>query len=241
MVRARLIALLAAGATVIVASPGSPEDWTPPRPRQTAAQTAIAPLSQLVERIPDGSELIDLYKAARTVADVEAANGRVKGEVVRAQSVASDLARLHAAKMTVCEDVEQSALEATATKARSLSATLARIDGELAKSLTVMRQRVAAERLSSTRAKDDVNRYTVAANELGRLNLQTQELAKAIHGVARNIRTAAASCLPTPIPPLFVEVSAPPNKIAAITRPSPTPRKRPANPVSKPAMIFPRY
>ena len=197
--------MIAAGATVIGASPGRPEDRTPPRAHQIAAQTAIAPLSQLVEQIPDGAELIDLYKAARTVTDVEAANGKVKDEVVRAQSVASDLARLHAAKMTVCEDVEQSNLEATAAKARSFSATLARIDGELTKSLSAMRQRVAAERSSSTRAKDDVNRYTVAAHELGRLNLQTQELAKAIQGVARNIRTAAASCLPTPIPPLFAE------------------------------------
>ncbi len=238
--RARLIALLAAGATVIVASPGSPEDWTPPRPRQIAAQSATAPLSQLVERIPDGAELIDLYKAARTVADVEAANGKVKKEVGRAQSVASDLARLHAAKMTVCEDVEQSALEATAAKARSLSATLARIDGELTKSLSAMRQKLAPCG-RSTRAKDDVNRYTVAANELGRLNLQTQELAKAIHGVARNIRTAAASCNPTPIPPLFAEASAPSNKVAAITRPPPTPRRRPANAAPKPVPFFPRF
>jgi hypothetical protein len=34
--------------------------------------------------------LIDLYKAARTVADVEAANGKVKDEVLIVQSVASD-------------------------------------------------------------------------------------------------------------------------------------------------------
>ena len=88
----------------------------------------------------DGAELIDLYKAARTVADVETANGKVKGEVGRAQSVASDLARLHAAKMTLCEDVEQSNLEVTAAKARSFSTTLARIDGELTKSLSAMRQ-----------------------------------------------------------------------------------------------------
>ena len=203
--RARLIALLTAGATVVAASPGSPEDWTPPRPRQIAAQSSIAPLSQLVEQIPDGAELIDLYKAARTVADVETANGKVKGEVGRAQSVASDLARLHAAKMTVCEDVEQPQLEATATKARSLSATLARIDGELTKSLSAMRQRVAAERSSSTRAKDDVNRYTDAETNWAGSICKTQELAKAIHGVARNIRTAAASCTPTPIPPLFAE------------------------------------
>ena len=101
---------------------------------------------RLADKTPDGAQLIDLYKAARTVADVEAANGKVKDEVLKAQSVASDLARLHAAKMTLCEDVEQSNLEATAAKARSFSATLARIDGELTKSLSAMRQRVAAER-----------------------------------------------------------------------------------------------
>ena len=68
-----------------------------------------------------------------------------------------------------------------------------------------------------------------------------KSLAKAIQGVARNIRTAAASCNPTPIPPLFAEVSAPPNKVAAITRPPPRPRRRPATAAPKPAMIFPRF
>ena len=110
--RARLIALLAAGATIVVASPGMAQDRQALQSRQIAA--AIAPLSQLAEQIPDGAELIDLYKAARTVADVETANSKVRGEVGRAQSVASDLGRLHAVKMTVCEDVEQSHLEATA-------------------------------------------------------------------------------------------------------------------------------
>jgi hypothetical protein len=56
--------------------------------------------------MPDGADLIDLYKAARSVADVEVANGRIKGEVGRAQSIASDLARLHATKLTMCEEVE---------------------------------------------------------------------------------------------------------------------------------------
>ena len=231
--RTRLIALLAAGATIVVASSGRPQDWTPPRPREIAAPSTIAPLSQLAEQIPDGAELIDLYKSARTVADVETANGKVRGEVRRAQLVASDLARLHAAKMMVCEDVEQSHLEMSMTKARSLSATLARIDGELTKSLTVMRQRVLADRLASTRAKDDVSRYTVAVNELGRLNLQTQELAKAIQGIARNIRTAAISCNPTSIPPLFAHGSAPPNKATAFTRPPPTPHRRRAKAAAK--------
>ena len=74
--------------------------------RSKAAQIPVAPLSQLVEQMPDGADLIDLYKAARSVADVEVANGRIKGEVGRAQSIASDLARLHATKMTMCEEVE---------------------------------------------------------------------------------------------------------------------------------------
>ena len=60
---------------------------------------------RLADKTPDGAQLIDLYKAARTVADVEAANGKVKDEVLTVQSVPSDLARLHVAKMTVCGDV----------------------------------------------------------------------------------------------------------------------------------------
>ena len=38
--------------------------------------------------------------------------------------------------MNSCEDVEQSNLKATAAKAQAFSATLARIDAELTKSLT---------------------------------------------------------------------------------------------------------
>ena len=33
---------------------------------------------RLPDKTPDGAQLIDLYKAARTVADVEAANGKVE-------------------------------------------------------------------------------------------------------------------------------------------------------------------
>lgn len=238
--RAGLIALLIAGAAAFVASPGRAENWGPPRPRQIASQD-VRSLAQLVEQLPDGADLIDYYKAARTVADVETANGTVKAEVVRAQAVASDLARLHSAKLSVCEDMDPSQLDATLTKAQALSATLARIDGELTKSLGTMRQRAALDRSTSTRAKDDVNRYTVAAHELGRLNLQAQELAKAIQAVARNIKTTAGSCNPTPIPPLFAEASAPQNRVATIARPHPTRRKHPPSGAPRPAFVFPRY
>ena len=47
--------------------------------------------ARLADKTPDGARLIDLYKAARTVADVEAANGKVKDEVLIVQSVATDL------------------------------------------------------------------------------------------------------------------------------------------------------
>jgi hypothetical protein len=240
-VRARLMALLLAGATVVVAGPGRPENRTLRQPRQIAGQSAAAPLSRLVEQLPDGADLIDYYKAARTVADVETANEKVKGEVGRSQSVASDLARLHAARMAMCEGVEQSHLEATVTKVRTFSAILTRIDGELTKSLGTMRQSVAADRSTSTRAKDDVNRYMVAVHELGRLNVQTQELAKAIQGMARSIKTAAASCDPTPIPPLFAQASEAPNKGTANVRPHPRRRQRPARAARKPVLIFPRF
>ena len=104
-----------------------------------------------------------------------------------------------------------------------------------------MRRKLAAERSASTRAKDDVNRLTVAAHELGRLNLQTQELAKAIQGVARNIRTAAESCMPTPIPPLFAEGSTPPSGVISARRSHPTRRKRPANAAVRRAPSIFRY
>ena len=196
---------------------------------------------RLADNTPDGAQLVDLYKAARTVADVEAANGKVKDQVLQAQSVASDLARLHAAKMAVCEDVDASHLDATAAKAKAFSVTLARIDRELIRSLATMRQKLATEHSASTRAKDELNRFTLAALEFDRLSLQTQELAKAIQGVAGNIRTAAASCLPTPIPPLFAGADRPSSRKVSIRRPHLTPRKRSANAARQHVPFFPRF
>ena len=103
-----------------------------------------------------------------------------------------------------------------------------------------MRQSVAAERSTSTRAKDDVNRYTVAAHEFSKLNLLTQELVKAILGVKRSIRTAADSCMPTPIPPLFANGGTPRSRVVSVSRPPPA-RRRPANAPARRAPFFPRF
>jgi hypothetical protein len=91
--------------------------------------------------------------------------------------------------------VDASHLHATAAKATALSSTLIRIEHEITKSLSAMRQQLAAEGSASTRAKDDVNRFTVAAHEFSRLNLQTQELAKAIVGLRANKAVSQGRCL----------------------------------------------
>lgn len=245
--RASLIALIViTGASVISITPSRSEDRTPRRAHaesltQNTASSQVAPLSQLLDQAPDGAQLIDLYKAARTVTDVEAANGIVKEEVRRAQSFETDLARLHAAKMAACEVLEASDLEGAVAKARAFSATLIRIDGELTKSLAAMRQKLATERSTSTRAKDDVNRFTVAALELGRLNLHTQELTGSIRDVARNVRAAAASCLPTPIPPLFADGGTPRRGVVSIGRSSPARRRPPAHVVARPVLFWHRF
>ena len=246
-VRVRLMPLVAVavGASVLSAAPGTAEDRTAPRDHAAAStqpvnSKSIALQSQLAEQTPDGAHLIELYKAARTVTDVEAANGKVKDQLLQAQSVASELVRLHAAKMTACENMDASHLDATAAKATAFSTTLIRIEREITKSLSAMRQKF-TERSISTRTKDDVNRYTVAAHQFGKLNLHTQEVAKAIQSVARNIRTATESCRPTPIPPLFAEGNTPSSKVTSITRSRAAARKRPANAAARLAPLLFRY
>jgi hypothetical protein len=216
-VRSGLMPYIAGMSMAVIATvPGMTED-------QIAAP-AHAEIAQLSD-VPDGAQLIDLYKSARTVADIEAVNGKVKDQVAKVHMLASDLARFHAAAMNSCEAGDQSRIEVAGSKARNLSATVSRIDGELAKSLAAMRQKLATERSTSTRAKDDLNRLTMAAHQLGRLDTQAQELAKAVNGVAQSISSNSVSCMPTQIPPLFAEAT--PHRVAgSIARSRPVGRKR---------------
>jgi len=167
------------------------------------------PLAELIDQTADGGQVIGLYQAARTVRDVEAANESVKAQVIRAQSIVSDVAQLHAVSIKSCEGAEASQVEAIAIRAKTFSATLVRVDSELTKSLAAMRQKVESERSASTRAKEDVNRLVLAAHELGRLRVQAREIAKTVEGLAAGIRTAAVSCTPTLVPPLFAERNPP--------------------------------
>jgi hypothetical protein len=226
-----LITIVGCAAAVGAAQKSTDDKTAPSMEAQKAPNEAlltrpIVPLAELIDQIPDGGQVIGLYQASRTVRDVEVANENVKAQVTKAQSIASDVARLHAAAIKSCEGAETSQIEAIAIKARSLSATLVRVDGELTKSLAAMRQKVETEKPGSTRAKEDVNRFVLATHELGRLRVQAQEIAKSVESLGGSISATSVSCVPTPVPPLFAEPDAPAKVGAPASRsPSLSPRR----------------
>src|SRR6266516_4507037 len=119
-------------APAVGAAPRGAEEGTPPRMEAPRTSTEIhtpVSLAELIDQTTDGGEVIGLYRTARTVRDVEAANESVKAQVIKAQSVASNVARLHAATIKSCEDAEASQVEAIGIKARAFTATLVQVDG----------------------------------------------------------------------------------------------------------------
>lgn len=209
--RVRLISLIVVVgcAAAFGAAPRSPNDGVPAiidAPNNEPQITRpVVPPDQLIDQTPDGGNVVELYQAARTVRDVEVANENVKAQVIQAQSIAADVARLYAATFKSCESPEVSQIETIASKTRRFSTTLVGVDGELTKSLAAMRQNVETERAWSAKAREDVNRLMLAAHELGRLRVQAQEIANSVERLGKSIGTTAASCTPTPVPPLFAE------------------------------------
>jgi hypothetical protein len=239
-VRVGLISLIAIVGCVaaVGAAPRTADDKTAQKAlNETLITRPIVSLDQLIDQTPDGGHVVELYQTVRTVRDVEAANENVKAQVIKAQSVAADVARLHAATFKSCDVSEAPQIETIANKARGFSTTLVRVDRELTKSLATMRQKVEAER-RSIGAKEDVNRLVLAAHQFGRLRVQAQEIAKSVEGLGVSIRTTAASCTPTPVPPLLAERDTP-STVGAPARRSPllSPKR-----VSKPrATRAPRF
>lgn len=209
--RAGLLCLIAAivCVTAVGAAPKLADEQIPPRTgdekvkTETVITRPIRLLDELVDQIPDGALLIELYQSVRNIRDVEAVNEHVKAQVNKAQSVAADVARLHDGILKSCDDSDSPKIEVIALKARAFSTTLARVDDELTKALAATRQIVEAERPSSVKAKEDMNRFVLAAHELGRLRVQATEIAKAIEGLSVSIRTTLTSCTATPVAPLF--------------------------------------
>lgn len=219
------------------AAPNNAEHDLPPgTDTQKALDEAPVPspivsLDKLKDQTPDGGYVIELYKTVRNVRDVEAVNERVNTLVITAQSIATDIARLHATTFKSCESSEVAKIEAIANKTRAFATTLARVDAELTKSVAAMRQQVEAERPGSIRAKEEVNRLVLAAHELGRLRMQVQ-VAKNVGSIGVSMRTAHALCAPTPVPPLFAEHDGPPVVAPAIRSPSLS-RKRLIKPTAR--------
>jgi hypothetical protein len=155
--RVGLISLIAIVGCVaaVGAAPGSADDKLRPSTdvqkalNETLITRPIVSLDQLIDQIPDGGQLVELYQAVRTVRDVEAANENVKAQVIKAQSVAADVARFHAATFKSCDVSEAPHIETIANKARRFSTTLVRVDGELTKSLATMQQKIETERPNS--------------------------------------------------------------------------------------------
>jgi hypothetical protein len=243
-VRVGLISLITIVGCVaaVGAAPRSADDRVPPSTdaqkalNETLITRPIVPLDQLIDQTPDGGQVIELYQTVRTVRDVEAVNENVKAQVIKAQSIAADVARLHAATFKSCDVSQAPEIETIAGKARRFSTTLVRVDGELTKSLATMRQKIETEKPGSIRAREDVNRLVLAAHELGRLRVQAQEIAKSVEGLGISIRTKAASCTPTPVPPLFAERDTPSAVGTSVRRSLSSPKR-----VSKPtATLAPR-
>lgn len=215
--RVRLISLIViVGCVVTVgAAPRSVHDNVMPSTDAQAApnETPITPptltLDQLIDEVPDGEIVIELYKGVRTMRDIEAANEYVKAQVIKAQSIVVDIARLHAATFRSCDGSEAPQIEALTRKARSFSATLVRVDRELSKSLAATQKEVETERPGSFRAKEDLSRLVLAAHELARLRVQAEEITKALGSLGAGIHAADASCRSTSMLPLFAERDAP--------------------------------
>lgn len=195
--------------TAVGAAPKLGDEQIPPRTGDEKGKTEptttrpIVQLDELLDQAPDGSLLIELYQSVRNIRDVEAVNEHVKAQVNTAQSIAADVARSHESLLKSCDGSDFMKIEGIALKARAFSATLARVDGELTNALAATRQIVEAERPSSIKAKEDINRFVLAAHELGRLRVQATEIAKAIEGLSVSIRTTLTSCTATPVAPLF--------------------------------------
>src|SRR6202048_3012794 len=89
-VRAGLILIVAIVGCVatVGAAPRSADDKVAPSAdalkalNETPITGPTVPLDQLIDQIPDGGIVIELYKGVRTIRDVEAANEYVKAQVV---------------------------------------------------------------------------------------------------------------------------------------------------------------
>lgn len=174
-----------------------------PPPQEDQLSVRPQTFADLAKGAPDGAALVELYRQANTVADVERANTAAKAEVMRAAPILESLGKLHSEAMASCDQVPEQDLQGIVKKANALATNMTNIDAEVTRSLGFMRQQVASEKAPSQRSREDVDRYIVAAHSLQTLRVQAQEIRKTLVALAAAIRSSTESCRPKPIPGLF--------------------------------------
>jgi hypothetical protein len=182
-------------------------------PMHSMASSAVQELKDLVEVAPDGRELTSWFKKSRTVADVRLANAQAAAEVTKAASVESALTKLRSELVKSCKTItrsQASQIEVIVIKLSSFQRVLSEVQSELKRSLELMRREALAEKpgVTAFRLRHEVPVYEIALSQFGALQVNAQQIGKAVNAIATSIPRAAEGCGPTTIPPLFSQANA---------------------------------
>lgn len=154
---------------------------------------------------PDTARITQIYRDARTIDDIVRANDFVKGEVSKAGAMRGYLSKLHNAIALSCDAAGQlhtPLIESIAAKTGALGVSLADIDARMVNSLAQQKKAAAAVQ-GSYRSAQDAKTYEGRYAEFKIASVNAQEIAKSVDRLSANIKSVAASCRPSTIPPLF--------------------------------------
>jgi hypothetical protein len=154
---------------------------------------------------PDTARITQIYRDARTIDDIVRATDFVKGEVSKAGAMRSYLSKLHNAIALSCDAAGQlhtPLIESMTAKTAALGVSLADIDARMVNSLAQQKKATAALQ-GSYRSAQQVKTYEGRYAEFKIASVNAQEIAKSVDRLSSNIKSVAASCRPSTIPPLF--------------------------------------
>jgi hypothetical protein len=206
---------------------------------QTTASEIAPHLSDLAIAMPDGRDISSWYKKARTVSDVKFANAQLAGEVAKAGSVESGLGKLQAELTKSCKAASRSDVSQIQTiviKMRSLQNALLDVQSELKKSVEIMRQNASSEKpgVAGFKLRHELSVYEAAFGQFAALQVNAQEIDKAVNALAATIQKTADGCGAVNIPPLFAERVPASTGGAPPARSSSLPLRRATKPMNAP-------
>lgn len=162
--------------------------------------------------MPDGAEIIAVFRAAKTVADIEAGNRGIVMALGKIQSIETRLSRLATAARS-CDQTDlpdvaafQGNVNDMEVKAVSFEGALVDIERRMKKSIESMQSHAAFGKFSRKENSDfkrneQLRRYQIAYSEFGRLRVQAQETRKSIGRTS--VVVLNAQCQLGTIPPLY--------------------------------------